>query len=494
METTVSSVRARSLHGPCQRRMARVLAQFALNIASAAALRSLPTARRSPFLRMGASELGGAEVAVLGGGFGGLYTALRLRSLDWGDNAPRVTLIDRNERFSFSPMLYELATSTATAWEVAPLYESLLEGTGIEFVRGEVAGLDEAERVVRLTASDTAPDAAERLLPYDRCVLALGASPTFAGVPGATEHAQPFYSANDALAVKRRIKELRTRRSKSDGSGPLQVCVVGGGYIGVELAANLASSLPSPELRLTLVHRSEQLLPEATSHSRAEAEKRLADCGIDVRLCTEVAAVGEESLELVAGAGTRGGVDGAAADSGYNLPANLTLWTAGSRPSAIVSQLGLPLDANGRVSVDTTLGVRGRPNLFALGDATGVTDAAGQPAPPTAQAAMQQADYAAWNVRASLVVDGPPALPFRYANLGEMLSLGEDAASVSALGQLVKLSGPLASASRRAVYAARMPTPQQAAKVGLSWAVDAAFGVARRVLVPPTEGGRGRKE
>ena len=70
-----------------------------------------------------------------------------------------------------------------------------------------------------------------------------------------------------------------------------------------------------------------------------------------------------------------------------------------------------------------------------------------------------------------------------------MLSLGDDAASISALGQLVKLSGPLAFAGRRAVYAARMPTPKQAAKVGLSWAIDAAFSVARKVVEPPGKRG-----
>merc|ERR1719231_1107133 len=100
---------------------------------------------------------------------------------------------------------------------------------------------------------------------------------------------------------------------------------------------------------------------------------------------------------------------------------------------------------------------------------------------------MQQADYAAWNVRSALRGDDR-TLPFRYANLGEMLSLGDDAASVSALGQLVKLSGPLAYASRRAVYAARMPTVKQAAKVGVSWGIDLAFAAARKALGEPGDG------
>ena len=111
-----------------------------LNAAAAAALRAPRTPPRAGHV----DGLRGPEIAVLGGGFGGLYTALRLCSLDWsGGPRPRVTLVDRDERFSFSPMLYELVAGTATCWEVAPLYEELLEGSGVEFVRAEVRGLDE---------------------------------------------------------------------------------------------------------------------------------------------------------------------------------------------------------------------------------------------------------------------------------------------------------------------------------------------------------------
>ena len=215
-----------------------------LNIATAAAVASprlFPRRFNPP--KMADAGLGGPEVTILGGGFGGLYTALRLSSLDWaGGPRPRVTLVDRNDRFAFSPMLYELATGTATDWEVAPLYEELLAGTDVEFVRGEVRGLDEDERIVRVmppAAGGGASDA-ERLLPYDQCIVALGAQPTYSGVPGAAEHAQPFYSAADAMAVKSKLQELRESTERS----VLRVCVVGGGYIGAELAANMCAQSP----------------------------------------------------------------------------------------------------------------------------------------------------------------------------------------------------------------------------------------------------------
>ena len=284
-----------------------------LRLASAAAMsapRTLrpPTARwvlpsRAPMVSM--SSLGGPEIVVLGGGFGGLFTALRLRSLDWsGGPRPRITLVDRDERFCFSPMLYELATGTATTWEVAPLYEELLDGTEISFVRGEITGLDDDTGVVRVSTGD-ATLGGERMVPYDQCVLALGAQPSYFGVPGASSFAQPFYTADDALAVKERVRALRQRRADAEGTdgvvgggAPLRVGVVGGGYIGVEIAANLASALPEEELLLTLIHRSDGLLPSGADFSRAEAVRRLRDEGVDIVLNTEVTEVHSDRLSL----------------------------------------------------------------------------------------------------------------------------------------------------------------------------------------------------
>jgi NADH:ubiquinone reductase (non-electrogenic) len=506
--------------------MASLVGRLLLNVVSAAAVARVVRPRMN-LARAGAMDtLGRPEVAVLGGGFGGLYTALRLCSLDWsGGPKPHVTLVDRDERFSFSPMLYELATGTAATWEVSPSYEELLRDTGVEFVRAvrargrqnsraavrrrprrraphslsphqppqltprahtlapqEVRGLDDDARIVQLHA-----DGDERSLPYDQCVLAFGMEPARDVVPGIAEHALTFGSqADDALKLRQRLDQLRA----ASGAEPVRIAIVGGGYVGVELAANLmswsAAKADAPATRVTLLHRSSSLLPAASDFNRREAERRLADAGVDVRLDTTVTMVGAESLEL--GGACSGAADGAADEPRELLPAELIVWTAGVRPASVVSSLGLPLDETGRVEADETLRVRGSERLYAIGDAAAVTDARGDPVPPTAQAAMQQADYAAWNVRAALRSEA--VMPFRYAALGEMLSLGGDAGSVSALGDLVKLQGGLGAASRRAVYAARMPTPEQAVKVGVSWAVDAALGAVRRVARPPPPTGQ----
>ena len=224
----------------------------AVATASAALLRGgSGRATRAPTLRMSqinTDGLGAPDICVLGGGFGGLYTALRLSKLDWGDAPrPRVTLVDQQERFVFLPMLYEVATGSASCWEVtlpfaqllahcpwpspwprppantvaltaalcpnarqvAPPFTEVLAGSGVEFVRGTVAGLDPETRMVRVAtgADGEGGKASERLLPYDACVLALGSRAAGVGrVPGAEAHARQFYTLDDALALRQELQ------------------------------------------------------------------------------------------------------------------------------------------------------------------------------------------------------------------------------------------------------------------------------------------------
>jgi demethylphylloquinone reductase len=246
-----------------------------LNLASALA-RSPLRARAPVAAQMGLSRetlaLDAPDIAILGGGFGGLYTALRLSSLDWGDRPrPHVTLIDRSDRFVFLPMLYELATGATAAWEVAPLFEDILAGSGITFVQGEVRALDKAARLVEVAGVRSPGAGSEptiQRVAYDACVVALGSEPSPASLPGA-ERALPFYSFKDATVLRQR---LQTKRA--DTTTPLRIAIVGGGYIGVELAANLARwgksvrGSSSPSVDLTLIHRADCIMSNSAEFSR----------------------------------------------------------------------------------------------------------------------------------------------------------------------------------------------------------------------------------
>uniref|UniRef100_A0A7S4F6D1 FAD/NAD(P)-binding domain-containing protein n=1 Tax=Chrysotila carterae TaxID=13221 RepID=A0A7S4F6D1_CHRCT len=332
--------------------------------------------------------------------------------------------------------------------------EQVLNGSGVQFLQGDVQRLDRESKLITVATGDEC----SRQLPYNQCVLALGSEVSYAGVAGAREHSFPFYTLDDALQLR---EALLTRRL---GAAPVRVVVVGGSYIGVELAANLREWL-GDKVDLTLVHRSDSLLSNSEEHNRRVGTQRLRSSGVKVLLDSSVARVTEDGVALSANGAEQ------------QLSADIVVWTAGSKPSGLAASLGVEVDAKGRVVVDSALRVCGCDDVHALGDVASINDASGASVPSTAQSAMQQAEYAAWNVRAALRGERP--LAFRYANLGEMLSLGGAEASLSSLG-VFNFEGPVASAARRAVYAARMPTASQASRVGLSWAVDAVLAAAKK--------------
>jgi len=402
------------------------------------------------------------RICVAGGGFGGLYTALRLATLA-GREPVEITLVDPKERFVFLPLLYELATGDARLWEVAPKYQDLLAGTGIRFVQGSVERVVAPKQrlVVRRTGS-AAPEEIE----YDRLAVALGSRPRFDMCPGAQEHATPFYSLQDALHLQAWVNEVEA----SPAGTPRQVFVIGGGYSGVELACNLSRRLGPGRVSTHLVEGSDLILGGALQSSQTASSEALREAGVKVHLSTAVRSVTANAVELgSAWLPADEALEGEEAEGGIIHAADLVLWTAGAQVNPTVSDLGLPINERGAIATESTLQVLGLPSAFALGDAASCIDKSGAVSAPTAQAAFQQADYVGWNLWASL--NQEPQLHYRYVPLGEMLSFGSHQGSVS-ISDMMQLGGPLGGALRRGVYLGRMPTATHATKVGLSWTAD----------------------
>jgi len=386
------------------------------------------------------------RVCILGGGFGGLYTALRLSQLPWEKSQrPEIILVDQNDRFVFSPLLYELLTGELQTWEIAPPFEEILANTGVRFTQAAVAGIDVDERRVHLQ------DGPE--FSYERLVLALGGETPLDMAPGAAEYAIPFRTVADAYRLEERLRILE----ESDAD-KIRVAIVGGGYCGVELACKLAERL-GERGRLRLVELSDLILRTSPDFNRDAAHKALDDRKVWIDLETAVESIGPDTISLL----YKGQVD--------TIPVDLVLWTVGTRVAPVVRSLPLKQNSRGQLTTTPTLQIVDHPEIFALGDLADSLDAEGQQVPSTAQAAFQQADYTAWNIWASLT--GRPLLPFRYQHLGEMMTLGSDNATFTGAG--IKLDGPLAHLTRRLAYLYRMPTLDHKLKVGFNW-------IARPVL------------
>ncbi|MEH2084464.1 MAG: NAD(P)/FAD-dependent oxidoreductase [Nostoc sp.] len=381
-----------------------------------------------------------SRICILGGGFGGLYTALRLSQLPWeSTQKPEIVLVDQSDRFLFSPLLYELLTGELQTWEIAPPFEELLQGTGVRFYQGVVSAIDIDQQRVNIQEG---PE-----IPYDRLVLALGGETPLDLVPGATAYAYTFRTISDAYRLEERLRFLE----ESDAD-KIRVALIGAGYCGVELACKLADRL-GERGRFRIVEIADQILRTSPEFNREAAKKALEARGVFLDLETKVESIEQNSISLE----YKNQLD--------TIPVDLVIWTVGTRVAPVVKSLPLKQNQRGQITTTSNLQVLDRPEMYALGDLADCHDAEGQQVPATAQAAFQQADYTAWNIWATLT--NRPLLPFHYQQLGEMMALGVDNATLTGLG--IKLDGPLAYVARRVAYLYRLPTLEHQLKVGFNW-------------------------
>ncbi len=380
------------------------------------------------------------RICILGGGFGGLYTALRLNQLVWDNGQkPEITLIDRQTSFVFTPLLYELITGEMQGWEIAPPFAELLKGTDIRFVQGSVDYVDKTQKSVTLE------DGTE--LEYDRLVLALGCETPSESVAGVKDYAIPFRSIQDAYKLDEQLRVLEASTTEK-----IRIAIVGAGYSGVEVACKLADRLKARG-RVRLIQSRDTILPDAPKFNRDAALKALEQRGIWVDLETTVSEITADSIGLIY------------KDQTDIIPVEIVMWTVGNQVSPALSHFGLPLNAQGKITTTDTLQVTDNLEIYALGDAAAILDSTNESIPSTAQVAFQQADFVAWNIWSSLT--DRPLLTFRYTNLGEMMTLGNDNAVLSGMG--IQFDGPLAYLARRLVYLYRLPTLDHQLKVGLNW-------------------------
>ncbi|MEM9149784.1 MAG: NAD(P)/FAD-dependent oxidoreductase [Cyanobacteria bacterium P01_F01_bin.3] len=379
------------------------------------------------------------SICILGGGFGGLYTALALSKLDWKDKQPEIVLVDQRDRFLFAPLLYEIVTGELQTWEIAPPYEELLANTGVRFHQSSVDSIDVNAQQVSL--SD------ESQLSYDRIVLALGGETPMDLAPGVAEHAIPFRTLDDAYRLKEKLRALEDANPEK-----IRVAIVGGGYSGVEIACKVAERL-GKKGRVRIIERAENILQTSPEFNQEAARKALNDNKVWIDYETTVTELTADTLSM------------SYKDKVDTIPVDVVIWTVGNKVSPALDALELPRNQRRQFSIEPTLQVVGHPNIFALGDLADGVDATGKTVPTTAQSALQQADYAAWNIWAGLT--DRPFLPFRYQHLGEMMTLGTDNATLTGLG--IKLDGNLAHIARRLTYLYRMPTLEHQVRVGINW-------------------------
>jgi NADH dehydrogenase len=383
------------------------------------------------------------RIVILGGGFGGLYTALRLNELPWENEVKtEIILVDQGDRFLFSPLLYELVTDELQSWEVAPPFTELLANTQVQFLQAKVTGIDFKNSVVKLGKHS--------LLNYDRLVISIGSKTPREIIKGGEEYGLSFRTLQDAYLLREKLRNL-----ENSDQDKIRVAIIGGGYSGIELACKLADRL-GEKGRIRVIDRGTDILKSSPKFNQETAKKALEMRKIWFDLETEVSEIRQDSISLV----YKGEED--------NIPVDLVLITVGNQVSDLITELPLTTNEKGQLKINDKLQVLDNHNIYAIADVAECKDETGKILPATAQTAIQQADYCAWNIWAS--INKRPLLSFKYQPLGEMMALGKDNATIAGLGlQMEGLPGYLA---RRLVYLYRLPTWEHKFKVALNWIIN----------------------
>ncbi|MEP6636385.1 MAG: NAD(P)/FAD-dependent oxidoreductase [Acidobacteriota bacterium] len=405
---------------------------------------------------------GQSRIAIIGGGIGGLFTALDLSGT--GD----VTLISDEDHFLFTPMLYEYLSGEVEEWHIAPKYKELLDER-VNLIQRPVSSVDLPGRTITLENS-------QLLLDFDLLVLAVGGVTNYAGVPGAEQFALPFRKIAHADALRRRMVDaldhVAPNLPPQDTRSALTFAVVGAGASGVELSTKIADLLRDAlerraltgEARVMVIEMGPKVVPGMGESIREYVTDALAKSRVEVHTLTRVVRVTEKTLVV-----EHNGVQTEIATAGV-------VWTGGVRVNPVLENFAVEKNDRGLMLVKPTLQLPSHDNVFALGDIAFFPDAAPTLA-GTAQLAFQQASLAARNVRA--FISGEKLQTKHFEELGEALSLGTERAAVLAGGKA--FGGPVARQARFAMYTSRLPTWHHRLRVGASWFFE---GTEPRPLLP----------
>ena len=402
-----------------------------------------------------ASDASRPRVLVLGGGFGGIGAAQKLRKSDVD-----VVLVDKHDYHTFQPLLYQVATGLLEQPAVGhPIRDLFHKQDNIRVHQDEITAIDLDAREVRFGELEA--------LGYDYLVLALGAEVNFFGVEGAAEHAFPLYTLPDAVRLKNHVLErweAADRNPELIEDGALNTVVVGGGPTGVETAGAMAElyngvfrkdypDVSSEQARLVLVEASPEIFSMFKENLRSYATEALEKRGVEVMTGDVVQAITAERVTL---------------KSGTVLPAHTLVWGAGLQGNALVRSLGVELERGNRLGVDSELRLASHPEVFVIGDIAAITDAkTEQVLPQLGSVALQSGEHAGETI--ARLVAGKEPEPFKYKDKGTMAMIGRGAAVVQMLGGKT-MKGKKAQVAWGTVHLALLPTNEDRAKAVVDWA------------------------
>ncbi|KOP24915.1 pyridine nucleotide-disulfide oxidoreductase [Hapalosiphon sp. MRB220] len=374
------------------------------------------------------------QVVIVGGGFGGLYTAKHLAKAN-----VNVTLIDKRNFHLFQPLLYQVATGTLSPGDISsPLRAVFSKSKNTQVLLGEVNDIDPKAQEVKM---------GDRVVPYDTLIVATGANHSYFGKDNWKDLAPGLKTVEDAIEMRRRIfgafEAAEKETDPEKRSAWLTFVIVGGGATGVELAGAIAElayktlkedfrNIDTSETKILLLQGSDRILPHMAPDLSQEATVSLQKLGVVIHTNTRVTNIDNDIVTFKQAGEVK------------EIPSQTILWAAGVKGSTmgqiLAERTDVECDHAGRVIVEPDLTIRGYKNIFVIGDLANFSHQDGKPLAGVAPVAKQQGEYVAKLIQRRL--QGHTLPQFHYNHVGSLAMIGQNLAVVD-LG-FIKLTGFLA--------------------------------------------------
>lgn len=355
------------------------------------------------------------RVVIIGGGFGGMNVAKKLK------NAPvDILIIDKTNHHLFQPLLYEVATAALSPGEIAiPIREIFRSQDNVRVIMGDVISLDKHKKCVTLNNGDT--------FTFDYLVVAVGARHSYFGNNQWEPFAPGLKTIENAIHIRQEIllsfeKAERLANMGKDCTPYLNFVIIGGGPTGVEMSGAIAAiayktlfknfrKIKPENAKIYLIEAAPYILPVYSHKLSLRAKQDLEELGVTVLVGKKVTNITAEGVQV----------------EDFFIPSTNIIWAAGNQASPLLKTLDTDLDPQGRVKVGPDLTIPDHPHIFVIGDAAHVPGKEGKPLPGIATTAIQEAHYVAKIIKKT----PDPRPPFSFFDKGSMATIGKSKAIVS---------------------------------------------------------------
>ena len=407
------------------------------------------------------------QILVIGGGYVGMYTALRLQRRLRPEEAA-ITVVDPQSYMTYQPFLPEAGAGNLEPRHVVVPLRKVLRRCRV--LGGRITRIDHARRCALFEPHEGEPYE----LSYDEVIVAPGSIARTLPIPGLREVGVGFKSVAEAIYLRNHVLSKLEIAASTENEQirrrALTFMFVGGGYAGIEAMAELEDmardalkyydGLSPRDMRWVVVEASDRILPEVSRQMSGYTIDVLERRGIEIKLNTR--------LESVVGGH-------AVLSNGEQFDTETAVWTAGVRANPLLEQSDFPLDERKRLKCTAELRLAGVTGAWSAGDCAAVPDLASDDpnatTGPSAQHAVRQAKVLADNIVASL--RGEPLKPYKHAYAGSVASLGLHKGVAEIYG--VKLRGLPAWFMHRTYHMTRMPTFNRKVRVIADWTLALFF-------------------